>query len=407
MKRTRMQTRRAALGSLAISTALACAALAWGQGYAITDLGTLTGGANSDAFGLNNFGRVVGVSSLTGAHYHGFFDPGGLVDIPPLPGDLDSHAFAINSSDQVAATSYVLGGVQPHGLLWQAGNATNLGNIAAHAVNSAGLVVGYLSTLQANFGWVDHAALWQTGSLFDLGTLGGHNSYAYAIADDGRIVGMSFMLDDTTHRATLWQNSVPHDLGTLGGIHSQAYDINNTLSIVGVADTGAGQPHACLFVVDANANVLSRTDLGVLGGGYSYAYGINAGNTVVGTSNAAAFRWRSGLLEDLNGLIAADQSWRLDAARRVNDAGQIVGTGLHFGQPRGFLLTPFLLGDMNCDGAVGLGDVNPFVLAMSNPSAWQLAFPGCSILNGDINHDGVFSFGDINPFVALLSGQGD
>ena len=404
MRRTRIRTGRAAAGALVC--VLVCAAPAWSQGYAVVDLGTLVGGANSDAFGLNDFGRVVGVSSTASAHYHGFFASGGLTDVPPLPGDLESHALAVNNSDQVAATSYVLGGVQPHGLLWQSGSATNLGNIAVQGVNSAGVVVGYLSTLQANFGWVDHAALWQTGSLFDLGTLGGHNSYACDIADDGRVVGMSFMPDDTTRRATLWQGGVPHDLGTLGGIHSHAYDINSALQIVGVADTGAGQPHACLFVVDANGNVVSRTDLGVLGGGYSYAYGINADGTVVGTSNAAAFRWESGLLEDLNGLIGADQNWRLDAARRVNDVGQIVGTGQHFGQPRGFLLTPFLLGDMNCDGTVNLGDINPFVLAISNPSAWQITFAGCSILNGDINHDGVFGFGDINPFVTLLSQGG-
>jgi YD repeat-containing protein len=64
-------------------------------------------------------------------------------------------------------------------------------------------------------------------------------------------------------------------------------------------------------------------------------------------------------------------------------------------------------GDLNCDGSVSFKDINPFVLYLSNPSAWQAANPGCPAANGDINGDGTYpSFGDINPFVALLSGGG-
>ncbi len=63
-------------------------------------------------------------------------------------------------------------------------------------------------------------------------------------------------------------------------------------------------------------------------------------------------------------------------------------------------------GDMNCNGVVGLDDINPFVLLLSNPSAWQGEFPGCPMSTGDINGDGAVDFSDINPFVALLSGGG-
>ena len=51
------------------------------------------------------------------------------------------------------------------------------------------------------------------------------------------------------------------------------------------------------------------------------------------------------------------------------------------------------------------GDINPFVLALSNPSGWQAANPGCEFLYGDINADGFVDFADINPFVALLTGS--
>ena len=64
-----------------------------------------------------------------------------------------------------------------------------------------------------------------------------------------------------------------------------------------------------------------------------------------------------------------------------------------------------LPGDMNCDGHVDFGDINPFVLALTDPGAWQAAYPGCPLSNGDLNGNGRVEFGDINPFVALLAGK--
>jgi carboxypeptidase D len=62
-------------------------------------------------------------------------------------------------------------------------------------------------------------------------------------------------------------------------------------------------------------------------------------------------------------------------------------------------------GDMNCDSQVDFKDINPFVLALSDPAAYHTAFPDCLIQNGDINQDGQVDFRDINPFVALLVGR--
>ncbi len=63
-----------------------------------------------------------------------------------------------------------------------------------------------------------------------------------------------------------------------------------------------------------------------------------------------------------------------------------------------------LVGDLNCDGEVGFGDINAFVLALSNPQAYETLYPGCPQANRDINANGVFGFDDINPFVQLLTG---
>jgi hypothetical protein len=65
----------------------------------------------------------------------------------------------------------------------------------------------------------------------------------------------------------------------------------------------------------------------------------------------------------------------------------------------------FPVGDLNCDGTVGFGDINPFVLALANPDGYVAAYPNCDINLGDINGDGSVNFGDINPFVALLTGK--
>ncbi len=61
------------------------------------------------------------------------------------------------------------------------------------------------------------------------------------------------------------------------------------------------------------------------------------------------------------------------------------------------------LGDLNCDGATDFGDINPFVLALTDPGAYAAAYPGCPLARRDINGDGVFGFADINPFVLLLT----
>ncbi|MDD4868358.1 MAG: M28 family peptidase, partial [Mycobacterium sp.] len=68
--------------------------------------------------------------------------------------------------------------------------------------------------------------------------------------------------------------------------------------------------------------------------------------------------------------------------------------------------SPWAVGDLNCDGTVSFKDINPFVLTLTDPLAWQLDNPGCPAANGDVNGDGSVNFRDINPFVLLLSGGG-
>ena len=65
---------------------------------------------------------------------------------------------------------------------------------------------------------------------------------------------------------------------------------------------------------------------------------------------------------------------------------------------------PNAVGDLNCDGSVDFGDINPFVLTLADPALYNTTYPDCDINLADINGDGSVDFGDINPFVALLVG---
>ena len=62
-----------------------------------------------------------------------------------------------------------------------------------------------------------------------------------------------------------------------------------------------------------------------------------------------------------------------------------------------------LLGDMNCDGVVSVGDIAAFVIALTDPLGYAAQFPGCNVLNGDIDQNGAVTVGDIAGFVTLLS----
>ncbi|TWT45100.1 Cortical protein marker for cell polarity [Phycisphaerae bacterium RAS1] len=87
----------------------------------------------------------------------------------------------------------------------------------------------------------------------------------------------------------------------------------------------------------------------------------------------------------------------LYAGGNFSTAGGVLSSGIAVwgGCPR-------VLGDLNCDGAADVLDINPFVLALIDPVGYAAMFPDCNILNGDIDGDGHTTVLDINPFVDLL-----
>ncbi len=61
-------------------------------------------------------------------------------------------------------------------------------------------------------------------------------------------------------------------------------------------------------------------------------------------------------------------------------------------------------GDTNCDGAIDAFDIQPFILALTDPQGYAVMFPECDIDSADANADGRIDAFDIEPFVNLLVG---
>ncbi|MBN2445588.1 MAG: hypothetical protein JXO22_02610, partial [Phycisphaerae bacterium] len=65
-------------------------------------------------------------------------------------------------------------------------------------------------------------------------------------------------------------------------------------------------------------------------------------------------------------------------------------------------LPRYLCGDANCDGVVDVFDIDAFVLAITNPAAYQAIYP--CFMNCDTNCDGSIDVFDIDSFVAAVTG---
>jgi len=98
-----------------------------------------------------------------------------------------------------------------------------------------------------------------------------------------------------------------------------------------------------------------------------------------------------------------------------NDSGETIvlydaAQAALVGQPaatRLLSLTAMLVttsGDVNCDSAVNVFDIDPFVLALTDMDRYRAAHPGCDPGSADINGDGAVNVFDIDPFVSLLVG---
>ncbi len=109
------------------------------------------------------------------------------------------------------------------------------------------------------------------------------------------------------------------------------------------------------------------------------------------------------------GGTSVSASFELAATVGQTQANSVALSGGGFTLVGGFWVPPpapaLHPGDLNCDGIVDFDDINPFIIALADPVAYQQAYPDCNFLNGDCNGDGYVDFDDINPFIVLLSSK--
>lgn len=323
------------------------------QHYTVTDLGTLPGDPDSEAWGMNSSAHLVGTSygnfdskaffwtqgnmqdigctfgsalavndtdHVTGycgpddRHTIAFvWSPGlGINYIGTLPGDDISAGLGINSLGQVVGNSLdSSSAISLHAFFWDPKNGfTSIGNLpggsfsGADGINALGMVVGYANVDDFPH---DHAWVWSKSTgIIDLGVLpsNSQNSFAQAINYGGVIVGEATVGKNSQNRAVQWKNGKIKNLGLL----------NNSI--------------------------------------YSFATAINNSNVIVGESGPAgkkgkdvshAVIWRDGDLKDLNNLVCGTTNLVLLSARGINDSGQIGGYAALATDPatkHGFLLNP-------------------------------------------------------------------
>ena len=302
------------------------------SGGTLNDLGTLSGGTSSYAYGVNDSDEVVGYADTmvnNSDRVHAFIYSGGynagvaqgpLTDLGTLPGGYNSFAYGVNdnglvvgSGDSATATQAAFIDAPGGAMLPLGGTGLFPHSVQSGAtgINSEGEVVGEAAGMPGGpFGLTLDDAFSYTpdGTWTDLSYLGfsqGNqgSSHANAVNDNGMVVGDSQSFVGRTRSSQAFSYTTGGGMVALGTVpggqasFSIAYGVNNSGQIVG-----------------QTLNAI-RADV--------------------------AFVYVNGTMNDLNTLIPQGSGWQLSVATAINASGQIVGQGTDpAGHLVGFLLTP-------------------------------------------------------------------
>ena len=325
------------------------------QAYEVVDLG-----AYAYPNAINNHNEVVGEANFNGPTQpvEAFlFTGGSLHNLGTLPGGTESIANGINDSGTIIGTSYGPGLSRTAALFYSNAAPQSLGtgngvSSFGNAVNNNGELVG--TVLASDDG--ESSSCYGPIAIFD-GHGGaqqyGSNALAVAVNSSGTILydvyyGISLNCREGTISAALYPSNtaVPfpsNENNDYGG--SGAYGLNDNGDVVG-------------FYRDVDFNTAgfyyhNGTSIELLPQGYSgegtgfVAYAVNNSGVVGGTAGPApnqdpqAYVWVNGTFTNMNTRLAADcRQWTLTRISAINDLGVMAGQALLNNEEHGVLLIP-------------------------------------------------------------------
>ena len=230
-------------------------AFLWTQGKGLRDISPNTMGA--EAFAINGTGQIVGSLAIDLDTIHAVIwrRDGTVTDLGTLGGSF-SVATGINQWGQVVGFSTISpGSYSGHGFAWTRKNGLiDLGVLSGmdysyiNAVNSGGQMVGFASSTT---GGITHAIMSTRYTIYDIGTALNGNSIAYAINDSSQIVGTIYDINNNASAflysaaggAVYLTQHIPADSGW---VLNEARAINSLGQIAGWG-TVNGQVHAYLL----------------------------------------------------------------------------------------------------------------------------------------------------------------
>jgi len=364
--------------------------------YEVTWVGPIQGPFQlvwGEPTGLNNRGQIVGYFVI-GEGERGFVwsQEDGLTLLPMPPGAYAVSPADINDAGQIVGTVNSAGWAflwDPEDEEYTALGIPSGGTYSnAYAINEQGQVVGVWGN---NISGPNHGFLWEDGVMTDLGPmLGTEDSNAADIAEDSAIAGAMGSSPVADFRAFVLRPHLPLLAPPLppGAETSVASAISESGILTG--DGGARDAEGRRFFrgfvwISGVFQVIEPLD----GFRNSSTDGVNARGEVIGRSslnNSRGFIWRDGVRTELSSLVPEDHQVRHVAA--IDEHGRIAA---HVYAPplgRGAaLVTPITTpADLNIDCRVDLQDLLLLLLDF-----------GCAggDCDGDVNQDGQTSLPDL------------